>query len=158
MFELKKRSRMIYFGFIAVLMLSEMVMANIYSLLGSLEKTAELIGVDVEVERARLMLLIVLDFISGVGAILAVRAYRNAKAAHLGGVGVIMASFGILTYGLYQLWFATYLLQWLPAFHQGVGIFYALLGALTWFVGCDLRKGQSPPNQSMQRNANAPAD
>ena len=138
---MKKRSRMIYFGFIAVLMLSEMVMANIYSLLGPLEKTAELMGVDMEVERARLMLLIVLDFIPGIGAILAVRAYRNAEAEHLGGVGVLMASIGILTYGLYQLWFATYLLQWLPTFHQGVGIFYASLGVLTWFVGSDLRKG-----------------
>ena len=147
---MKKRSRMIYFIFIAVLMLSEMITANIYSLVWRLEETAELIGVAVEVERARLMLLIVLDFISGVGAILAVRAYRNADAAHLGGVGVIMTSVGILTYGLYQLWFATYLLQWLPTFHQGVGIFYALLGVLTWFVGCDLRKGQSPPNQSVQ--------
>jgi hypothetical protein len=147
---MKKRSRMIYFGFIAILMLSEMVFANIYTLLGPLKKTADLIGVDLEVERARLMLLTVLDFIPGIGAILAVRAYRNADAAHLGGVGVIMASAGILTYGLYQLWFATYLLQWLPSFHQGVGIFYVLLGILTWFVGSDLRKVPSPPNQSMQ--------
>ena len=152
MFEIKKRSRLIYFGIIAILMLSEMVMANIYSLLGPLEKTAELIGVDVEVERVRLMLLIVLDFIAGVGAILAVRAYRNAAAEHLGGVGVIMASVGILTYGLYQLWFATYFTTWLPTFHQGVGIFYVLLAVLTWFVGRDLRKWQLPPNQSMQKD------
>ena len=150
MFEMKKRTRMIYFGFIAILMLSEMVFADIYTLLGPLEKTAELIGVDVEVERARLMLLTVLDFIPGIGAILAVRAYRNAAAAHLGGVGVNMASIGILSYGLYQLWFATYLLQWMPAFHQGVGSFYVLLGVLTWLVGGDLRKGQPVSSQLVQ--------
>jgi len=142
MFNMTKRSRMIYFGVIAFLMISELITANIYSLFFALEKTAELMGVPVDEERIRLVILIFLDAIPGLGAVLAVRAYRGNISLELGRKGVIITTIGLLAYGLYQLWAATFLLGFMPTFHQGVGIFYASLGVISWFVGEDMRKKQ----------------
>ena len=150
MFEMKKRSRMIYFGFIAVLMLSEMIAANIYSLLGPLEETAEFMGVDVESERVRLVILIVLDAIPGIGAVLAIWGYRIIEAAWIGRIGVVVTTVGMLAYGSYQFWAATYLLGFMPNMHKMIGAAYFTLGIVSWFVGADLRQGLSSPNQSMQ--------
>ena len=142
-----KRSRIIYFGFLAVLMLSEMVTSNIYSLLGPLEETAELMGVSVSEERIRLIILIILDAAPGTGALFAIRGYRRIEAGRAGRMGVIATTLGMLIYGGYQFWSATYQLGNMQGFVQLVGIVYALLGVGAWFVGGDLRKGISLANQ-----------
>jgi len=147
---MKKRSRMIYFIFIAVLMLSEMITANIYSLLGPLEETAEFMGVGVEAERVRLVILIILDAIPGMGAVLAIWGYRSSEAAQIGRIGVIVTTVGMLAYGSYQFWAATFLLGFMPNLHKLIGFVYVMLGIVAWFVGVDLRQGLSSPNQSMQ--------
>jgi len=146
----KKRSRVIFFGFIAVLMLSEMVTSNIYSLIGPLENTSELMGVSVAVERIRLVILIALDAIPGVGAVLAIWAYRRDDAARAGRIGVILTTTGMLAYGGYQFWSATFQLGNMQNFVKLVGIVYASLGVIAWFVGRDLRRGLSSPDQPMQ--------
>ena len=135
---MKTRTRIIYFAFIAILMLSEMITSNLWSLVGPLADTAGLMGVSVEVERIRLIILIVLDAIPGVGAVLAIRAYRHPDSAGTGRIGVIMTVFGMLAYGCYQFWSATSQLGNMQGFVKLVGIVYALLGVVAWFIGRDL--------------------
>jgi hypothetical protein len=144
---MKQRSRLIYFAFIAILMLSEMFTSNLYSLIGPLQVTSELMGVSVAVERVRLVILIVLDAVPGAGAILAIWSYRSSGAARAGRIGVILTTFGLLAYGCYQFWSATYQLGNMQGFVQLVGVVYATLGIAAWFVGADLRQGLSSPNQ-----------
>lgn len=140
---MKKRSRIIYFGFLAVLMLSEMVTSNIYSLVWPLEETAELMGVSVAVERIRLIILIVLDAIPGAGALFAMQGYRHIEAGQAGRIGVVVTTFGMLAYGGYQFWSASFQLGNMQGFVKLVGVVYALLGVGAWFMGGDLRKGLS---------------
>ena len=70
---MKNRCQIIYFGFIAFLMLSEMITSHLWSLVGPLEETADLMGVGMAVERVRVAILILLDAVPGVGAVLAIR-------------------------------------------------------------------------------------
>jgi hypothetical protein len=150
---MKKRSRIIYFGFVAVLMLSEMVTSNAYSLLGPLEDTAELMGVSASVERIRLIILIVLDAVPGVAAVIAITAYRSGDASGVGRVAVILTTFGMLAYGGYQFWSATFQLGNMQNFVRLVGVVYAVFGIIAWFVGSDLRQGLSSPNHSKKAPA-----
>jgi hypothetical protein len=146
---MKKRSRIIYFGFIAFLVSSENI-GNFYSLIGPLKNTADLMGVSVVGERIRLVILIFLDAIPAIGAVLSIWGYRNSEAARAGRIGVVITTVGMLAYGGYQFWAATFQLGFMPNFHKLVGVMYATLGIIAWFVGGDLRKGLSSPNQSMQ--------
>jgi hypothetical protein len=140
---MKDLGRVIFFGFIAILMLSELLTSNLYSLIGPLDATAEIMGISVSAERNRLIILIILDLIPGVGAVLAVRGLRNSRAARIGGTGVILTTIGMLAYGGYQFWAATYLLGEMLAFVKAVGVVYAALGVIAWFVGVDLRRARS---------------
>ncbi|MBS93823.1 MAG: hypothetical protein CL799_05205 [Chromatiales bacterium] len=137
---MKQRSRIIFFYFIAILMLSEMITSNLYSLVGPLEDTAEFMGITVAAERIRLVILIVLDAIPGVGAVLAIRAYRHSVTVGTGRIGVLTSTLGMLAYGGYQLWSAMFLLGNRQSFVTLVGVVYATLGLVTWLVGSDLRQ------------------
>jgi hypothetical protein len=150
---MRKRSRIIFFGFIAVLMLSEMVTSNVYSLLGPLEDTAELMGVSESVERFRLIILIVLDAIPGIAAVMVIIAYRSEDASGVGRIAVILTTFGMLAYGGYQFWSATFQLGNMQNFVRLVGAVYSLFGGIAWIVGGDLRRGLSSPNQSKKAPA-----
>jgi hypothetical protein len=145
---MKGRGRTIYFGFIAVLMLSELLTSNLYSLIGPLEDTAALMGVSVAVERVRLVILILLDAVPGIGAVLVVRAYRTGDAAGAGRAGVMLTTFGMLAYGAYQFWSATFQLGNMQGFVKLVGIVYAALGVVAWLVGGDLRQRQVAADQA----------
>ena len=146
---MRKRSRIIYFGFIAFLVLSENI-GNLYSLIGPLKNTADLMGVSVAAERIRLVILIFLDTIPAIGAVLSIWGYRSGEAARAGRIGVVITTVGMLAYGGYQFWAATFQLGFMPNFHKLVGVVYATLGIIAWFIGGDLRKRLSSPNQSMQ--------
>ena len=138
---MQNRNRIIYFGFIAFLMLSEMITSNIYSLVGPLEKTAEIMGIGVAEERVRLLILIFLDAVPGIGAVLAIRGYRHPGARDSGRMGVYLTTFGMLAYGIYQFWSATYQLGNMQGFVKLVGIVYSGLGIVAWYVGSGLRSG-----------------
>ena len=142
---MKKRSRISYFGFIAFLVLSENI-GNLYSLIGPLKNTADLMGVSVAAERIRLVILIFLDTIPAIGAVLSIWGYRSGEAARAGRIGVVITTVGMLAYGGYQFWAATFQLGFMPNVHKLIGLVYATLGIFAWFVGGDLRKGLSSPN------------
>ncbi len=155
----KTTARMIYFGFIAVLMLSEMLTSNLYSLLGPLKDTAELMGVSVEVERVRLIILILLDALPGIAAVVVLWAYKNTDVAGAGRAGVIATTIGMLAYGAYQFWSATYQLGNMQNFVKLVGVVYAALGVVAWFVGGDLRQGRLPaasPSHPLETSKESP--
>jgi len=150
---MKRRYRVIYFGFIAFIMLSEMITSNVYSLFGPLEETAELMGVTVGLERIRLIILIVLDAIPGIGAVLAIRAYANPGTLSTGRIGVFATTIGMIVYGAYQVFAATFQLGNMRMLVTIVGITYPLLGIGAWFVGADLRRGNLlPDGPTVQEN------
>jgi hypothetical protein len=138
---MKKRGRIGYFAFLALLMLSEMLTSNLYSLMGPLEETAEIMGVSVVVERVRLIILVILDAIPGIGALFAIQGYRNKVSAEAGRMGVFVTTFGMVAYGAYQFGSAIFQLGNMQGFVMLVGTVYASLGIVAWFVGGDLRKG-----------------
>jgi hypothetical protein len=139
---MKKRSRIIFFSFIAFLVITENI-GNVYSLMGGLEKTAELMGVSVQDERTRILILIFLDAVPAIGALLALWAYKNTARIQTGRIGVALTTNGLLAYGAYQFWAATYQLGFMPTMHKFIGIFYGLLGIAAWYAGNDLRERQS---------------
>ena len=137
---MKHRGRIIFFAFIAILMLSEMVGSNLWSLIGPLEDTAKFMGVSVAEERVRLIILIILDAIPGIGALLAVQGYRRSGSRRTGRNGVIITTVGMLAYGSYQFTSAIIQLGDRQSFVMLVGVVYASLGIAAWFIGRDLRQ------------------
>ena len=142
---MKHRGQIIFFAFIAVLMLSEMIGSNLWSLIGPLEDTAKFMGVSVAEERVRLIILIILDAIPGVGALLAVQGYRLSGSRRAGRNGVIITTFGMLAYGSYQFTSAIFQLGDRQSFVMLVGVVYASLGVTAWFIGRDLRQAEASP-------------
>jgi len=144
---MKHRGRIIFFAFIAVLMLSEMIASNLWSLIGPLEDTAKFMGVSVAEERVRLIILIILDAIPGIGALFAVQGYRRSGSRRAGRNGVIITTFGMLAYGSYQFTSAIIQLGDRRNFVMVVGVVYASLGIAAWFIGRDLRQSTASSDQ-----------
>jgi len=140
---MKKRGRIIFFAFVAFLMLSEMITSNLWSLIGPLEETAKLMGVSVSEERIRLIILFILDANPGIGALCAIRGYRRSESLKAGRNGVIITTIGMLAYGGYQFASALFQLGNLRTFVMIVGVVYSLIGVAAWFVGRDLREAGS---------------
>jgi len=136
---MKKRSRIIYFSVIALLVITENI-GNVYSLFAGLEKTAELMGVPVQDERTRIMILIFLDAAVAIGALLALWAYKNSARVQAGLIGVFLTTNGLLAYGAYQFWAASTMLGFMPTMHKIIGLVYAALGIAAWYAGSDLRE------------------
>lgn len=124
----------IFFSLLALIALSELVFSNLGTLNGDLQGAANLLGLSTAQERSRLLILIALDAIAGVGAVLAVIGLiaRNGLATY----GASMCAMGFLAYGIYQLFAA--LTQLGPAMQgpvAAIGALYAGIGVAAWFVG-----------------------
>ena len=139
---MKKRWRILFFSFIALLVITENI-GNAYNLLFSLEKTAELMGVSVQDERNRILILMFLDTVPAIGALLALWAYTSPAGLRTGRIGVVLTINGLMAYGAYQFWAATFQLGFMSAMHKLIGIFYAALGVIAWYAGSDLREGKT---------------
>jgi len=137
---MKELSRVIYFGFIAILMLSELLLSNLYSLIWSLDATAEMMKITPSAEAIRLLILIILGGMAGVGALLSMRSFRSSDAGQAGAIGVTLTTVGMLTYAAYQFYAATYQLGAMQSMVKGVAVVYALLGIFAWIIGAELRR------------------
>ena len=135
--------RELYFGFIVILMVSELVARNLYSLIFQIERPAETMAVSVEVIRAHLSMLLLLDAIPAIGAMLVLWAFRHTEAVRSGRIGVFVTTLGLLAFGVYQFWYATYRLENFQSFTQAASIIYLILGIIAWYVGGSLRRGVS---------------
>jgi hypothetical protein len=128
-----KVGRVIFFGILALLLLAELFFSNVGSL-GRLETVATQLGLTPEAERSRLIILIILDAIGGVGALLCVAALFGNRA--LARVGLPLTVFGFVAYGVYQVFSALTQLaaQWrIPI--TIVGLVYIVIGVAAWWVG-----------------------
>ena len=105
-------------------------------------------GLSLTEERIRIFILIFLDAIPAIGAVLAIWGYRRTEAVLAGRIGVFVTTAGMLAYGVYQFWSATFQLEFMPNVHNLIGVVYDAFGIAAWFVGSDLRKGRSSPNQA----------
>lgn len=128
-----KIGRLIFFSVLALLMLAELFFSNIGSL-GRLETVAAQLGLTPEAERSRLIILIILDAIGGIGALLCVAAlFGNPSFAR---ISLPLTVFGFVAYGLYQVFSALTQLsaQWrMPI--TIVGLVYIVIGLTAWWVG-----------------------
>jgi hypothetical protein len=130
----------IFFGLLALLMLSELFFSNFGALQNNLEGVAHMLGISVAAERVRLYILMVLDAIAGGGALMAMWALLQPRARPIGRWGVWAATLGLIGYGAYQ--FLSALFQLGPDFRfpvMIVGVIYAFIGLLAWRMGRVLR-------------------
>ncbi len=127
--------RILFFAFIALLMVAELWFSNLGSLTNNLEGTAALMGLSVAAERTRLLVLIALDTVAALGALVALIGCIRDRS-RMRRAGAMLGALGLLLYGLYQL--ASALIQ-LPPELRGtiglVGLIYIGIGILTWIVG-----------------------
>ncbi len=133
--------RIAFFAVIALLMLSELFLSNIGTWLNNLEEIAQQFGITPAAERTRLLILIALDAVAGIGALLATWGYLRQAATSLGRIGVILTTAGLILYGLYQFlsaWFQ--FTGTMSTAIMSVGVVYVLIGILAWFAGRDLRR------------------
>lgn len=127
--------RMIFFAIIALLLFAELWFSNVGTLTNNLEGIAALMGLSAAAERWRLILLIILDAIGGVGAVLAFCGCLLDRAM-LRRVGAVIATVGLVLYGLYQLYAAvTQLPPELRTTIGLIGFIYIGVGVVTWIVG-----------------------
>ena len=136
---MKDLLRELYFGFIAILMLSELFAGNIYSLYFNIERPAELMAVSIEVAYRHMTILSMLDAIVGIGACMVIWSIRYSDAVRMGRNGVFMTTLGMLIYGGYQFWYATYELGAIQSIIKVVGVTYATLGICAWFVAGEIK-------------------
>jgi hypothetical protein len=148
--------RIIFFGLIAITLFSEMIFSNIGTLNGDIAGTAQMLGLSVEAERQRLLMLIMLDAVGGIGAVIAIVGAVTGRLNLLRAGGAICA-IGLMAYGLYQLIAAfTQLGPDLRAPIVLVGVLYMLIGVMAWLLG---RAGvRTPPRKTAATDFIDPAD
>lgn len=127
--------RILFFLLIAILMLAELWFSNWGSLTNNLDGTAALLGLTVAAERTRLWILMVLDAISGGGALLATIGFQGNQP-RLQRIGTLLTASGLVLYGGYQLTAA--LVQLAPAMTVPVaivGVIYMAVGVTAYIIG-----------------------
>jgi hypothetical protein len=127
--------RIIFFSIIALLMFAELWFSNVGTLTNNLEGIAALMGLSVAAERTRLIILISLDAIAGVGALIALVGCLINHTV-LRRIGAMMTGIGLLLYGGYQLYSAlTQLPAELRATIALIGLIYMGIGIAAWLIG-----------------------
>lgn len=127
--------RISFFTIVAMLMFAELWFSNLGTLNHNVEGIAALMGLSVAAERARLVILITLDAVAGVGAVVAAIGCLVDRPM-LRRVGAMVAGIGLIAYGLYQ--FGSALIQ-LPVELRMtialIGLIYMGIGVVAWVVG-----------------------
>lgn len=137
--------RIVFFGLIAITLFSELIFSNVGTLNGDLTGTAQMLGLSVDAERQRLLILIMLDAVAGIGAVIALAGTVTGRLNLLRAGGMLCA-IGLVAYGLYQIIAA--LTQLGPALRVPVivaGGLYMLIGMMAWMIG---RAGMRPQTQA----------
>lgn len=120
---------------LGLLALSELVFSNLNTLMTSLESTATEFGLTLAEERIRLLILILLDAVAGIGTIVAFVGFRS-EDGQLFQRGLSTTLAGFVAYGVYQIGAAN--LQLAAQYRMAVslaGLVYALLGVVAYVGG-----------------------
>jgi hypothetical protein len=126
----------IFFGLLALIALSELFFSNLGTLNGDIAGVANMLGLTVQQERTRLLILIALDAIAGIGALIAVLGAARPSSANLFQYGASMCALGFVAYGIYQFFAAlTQLGDAVRVPVTIVGVVYAGIGVIAWLVG-----------------------
>ena len=125
----------LYFGFLAVLMLSEMFASNLSSVLFQVDNAAAVFGMSVEATWHHMSMLAVLDAIPGLGGVLVVWAIRHDNAWFIGRIGLVMTVTGMLAYGGYQVWFSMLGITTIDIFLRTLGVTYMMFGIVAAWLG-----------------------
>lgn len=125
---------LVLFVLLALIAFSELIFSNLGTLNGDIAGVAQMLGLTLQQERTRLLILIALDAIAGVGAVLAVVGLlmRNRLIAY----GASLCAMGFFAYGVYQIFAALTQLGANVRVPVAVaGAMYLLLGVAAWLVG-----------------------
>lgn len=125
---------LVLFVLLALIAFSELIFSNLGTLNGDIVGVAQMLGLTLQQERTRLLILIALDAIAGVGAVLAVVGLlmRNRLIAY----GASLCAMGFFAYGVYQIFAALTQLGANVRVPVAVaGAMYLLLGVAAWLVG-----------------------
>lgn len=125
---------LVLFVLLALIAFSELIFSNLGTLNGDIAGVAQMLGLTLQQERTRLLILIALDAIAGVGAVLAVVGLlmRDRLIAY----GASLCAMGFFAYGVYQIFAALTQLGANVRVPVAVaGAMYLLLGVAAWLVG-----------------------
>lgn len=125
---------LVLFVLLALIAFSELIFSNLGTLNGDIAGVAQMLGLTLQQERTRLLILIALDAIAGVGAVLAVVGLlmRDRLIAY----GASLCAMGFFAYGVYQIFAAlTQLGADVRVSVVVAGAMYLLLGVAAWLVG-----------------------
>jgi hypothetical protein len=149
---MKDLLRELYFGFIAILMFSELIASNMFSLFFDIQTPVDVMGVTEEVARQHMLTLAFFDALVAVGAVMVYITLRYVRTVTLGKVGLLLVVFGLLAYGCYQYWFAVNRLQDMEIFIKVVAGVYFCFGLGAWGLGRPLLYGDWKPEQPVELN------
>lgn len=127
--------RIFFFVVVALLVWAELWFSNLGSLRNNLTGTAAFMGLTVDQQRLRLLTLIGLDAIAGIGALITIVGCLRNKV-RLRRSGAMVTTVGLVLYGLFQILSA---LTQLPTEFSNtiilIGLVYIGIGIVTWVVG-----------------------
>jgi hypothetical protein len=135
------RGRLLFFVVLAIILLSELFFSDLGSL-QRLETVAEELGLTPEAERNRLWTLIFFGSMAALGSLLCAAAQLSNRS--LARIGLPLTVLGLVAYGLYQV--VSALTQLAPAWRLPialVGLVYAAIGVVAWWVGRGLLSEKS---------------
>lgn len=125
---------LVLFVLLALIAFSELIFSNLGTLNGDIAGVAQMLGLTLQQERTRLLILIALDAIAGVGAVLAVVGLLMGN--RLIAYGASLCAMGFFAYGVYQIFAALTQLGANVRVPVAVaGAMYLLLGVAAWLVG-----------------------
>lgn len=130
----------LFFGLIAILMLSELAASNLFSLFFGIERAMEVMNLDEETSRKHFMRLIVLNAVPGISAAIVFHALRTGRATLLAKICVWTTTIGLLLYARYQYRFAAINFTDIRDVVQTVAVVYGLFAIICWFCGRDIRR------------------
>jgi hypothetical protein len=120
---------------LALLFWSELIFSSLGGLVGDTAGLAAQIGASAAALRVYLVILGLLDLISGIGALLAIWAYLRPTTSP-GRLGLMITTIGTIVYGFYQLLAGILFLGAdLRLIYIGIGVVYILFGVIAWKAG-----------------------
>lgn len=141
--------KLLFYGFIALLFLSELGLSSLGGLQGDVALSAANNGIAAHTLRLYLIGLGILDALGGIGAGIAIAAIVRPGPKVPGRLGAILTTAALILYAAYQVGFGQ-LATGLRAseLYIMIGIVYLVFAMISWPVGGSLRNPNPEPASS----------
>jgi hypothetical protein len=139
-----------FYGFIAISMLIELLGGDLYCMLFAIDRVAELLDIGVSLAYQHLLILAIWNTLSCVGAAMVFYGLYFHEKMYFRRVGNLLTVVGLLSYGSYQFWFATNHLGEVGFYVKGAAIVYILFGIVAWYLSKGLSGSGWRPAQLVE--------